>query len=216
MSKILAALEKASEERARLKTIMTDGENKDINAITKENKMRKSWITWVFVAAAVVMVLVMFNRQSGKDDVPLSEIFPDEEVMPVDVEYEFVQEEAVKSEKTAITAVAETKPGAPAVVVNSQPAESAPVKEITLQETKANYTVQIASFKDRKKAEEGLIKIRKNVPSAYLSAQDLGDKGVWYRIYAGQFNLRSDAEVTLSDIKRNYNDSFIIAPKISK
>jgi hypothetical protein len=61
-------------------------DKKSLSAIKKENKMPKSWFTWLFVAAAIVMALVLFNYQSGKDAVPLSEIFPDEEVAPVDVE----------------------------------------------------------------------------------------------------------------------------------
>lgn len=181
--------------------------------------MRKSWFTWLFVVAAIIMALVWFNYQSGKDAVPLSEIFPDEEVAPVDVEYEFVQEEAAGEVKQE-TAAAPAAPKTPAVAepekVVVAPVAQVPVVGIASQGTDAKFTVQIASFKDRKKAEEALAHILKNVPSAYLSEQNLGDKGTWYRVYAGRFNLRSDAEISLNDIKRNYTDSFIISPKKAK
>ena len=219
MGKIISALNKASEER--LDFISSQEEiNKDLNMIKKESKMRKVWFTWLFVAAVVVMVFITFNYQSGKDAVPLSEIFPDEEVTPVDVEYEFVQEDTakedtIKGEKQEVVAVPAVEPPALAAVVKAKE-EVVPAKKIAPQVTESKYTVQIASFKDSKKAEEALTKIRKNVPSAYMSAQDLGGKGVWYRIYAGQFNARSEAEISLSDIKRNYNDSFIISPKKGK
>jgi cell division septation protein DedD len=95
-------------------------------------------------------------------------------------------------------------------------ASAAPVVAAVVQEADTKFTVQIASFKDRKKAEEALARILKNVPSAYLSEQNLGDKGTWYRVYAGRFNVRSDAEISLNDIKRNYTDSFIISPKKAK
>lgn len=212
MSKIVSALKKLDEEKAKLNAAR-HGEEKNLNTIKKENEMRKSWFTWLFVVAAIIMAFVLFNYQSGKDAVPLSEIFPDEEVTPADVEYEFVQDEAageVKQEAAAIPAAAEVK----APVVAEEKAEAvAAVKETVLRETEAKFTVQIASFKDRKKAEEALARIIKNVPSAYLSEQNLGDKGTWYRIYAGRFNARTDAELSLNDIKRNYNDSFIISPK---
>ena len=216
MSKIVSALNKAGEAKAQF-VAARDGEKKDLNAIKKKNNMRKSWFTWVIVAAAIVMALVLFNYQSGKDAVPLSEIFPDEEVAPVDVEYEFVQEEAAgEVQQTAAVPAAELKAPAVAGTDKVTAAPAAAIVETVLQETDAKFTVQIASFKDRKKAEEALTRILKNVPSAYLSEQNLGDKGTWYRIYAGRFNARSDAEISLNDIKRNYTDSFIISPKKAK
>jgi cell division septation protein DedD len=174
--------------------------------------MKKSWFIGLLVVVSVVMVFIMFNNQSGKDAVPLSEIFPDEEVVPVDVEYEFVQEGAANSGAQEVVSVPAIEAKLPAATVETKEAD-VPIKEITSQGTEANFTVQIASFKDRKQAEEALTRIRKNVPSAYISERNLGDKGIWYRIYAGRFNLRSEAEVSLSDIKRNYNDSFIVSPK---
>ena len=81
---------------------------------------------------------------------------------------------------------------------------SAPIK------MKANYTVQIASFKEKKSAEKALTDIQIKVPSAYIASRNLGTKGTWYRIYAGQFELRNQAEVALSDIKQNFDSSFII------
>jgi cell division septation protein DedD len=94
----------------------------------------------------------------------------------------------------------------------------APVQEIAVVDRSpmvktAAYTIQIASFKDKKRAEEALVGIQAKVPSAYIASRDLGEKGVWYRIYAGQFERQNDAEVTLSDIKQNYDSSFIISPK---
>ena len=214
MSKIISALNKVGEEKSRL-VASREGEQKNLNTKKKENSMRKSWFTWLFVAAAIIMAFVLFNYQSGKDAVPLSEIFPDEEVKPADVEYEFVQEEAEGIEKQAAVAVPAEEIKAPVSTEGqvSKEAVVAEVKTAVPQATEANFTVQIASFQDRKKAEEALARVIKNVPSAYISEQNLGGKGTWYRIYAGRFNVRSDAELSLSDIKRNYNDSFIISPK---
>ena len=100
--------------------------------------------------------------------------------------------------------------------ISSTVSKSAPVVSKTNKKVDFNYTVQIASFKDQKKASAALSKIRTKIPSAYLSSHDLGVKGTWHRIYAGQFQLRSEAEVTLNSIKRSYDSSFIISPKKSK
>lgn len=175
--------------------------------------MKKSWYAFAFLAAAIVMVVMTLNYNKGKDAVPLSEIFPEEETMPVETEYEFVQEETAPSQaqKTA------SAPQAVQPTTADAPKENVPSSsEIVMTEQEANFTIQIASFKDQKKADEALVKIRKNVPSAYIGSRNLGDKGIWYRIYTGQFKLRSEAEVTLRDIKQNYNDSFIISPKQNK
>ena len=174
--------------------------------------MRKSWLTWVFIVA-VVTVFVVFNYQEGRDAVPLSEIFPDEEVFPVNVEYEFVEETIVSNAPEEIQAA-------------SLQTQTVASKETTTQTLVAlapepakglsSYTIQIASFKDKKRAEDALGNIRTKVPSAYIASRDLGSKGVWYRIYAGQFNGRNEAEVSLNDIKQNYDSSFIISPKRTK
>lgn len=213
MSKMLTVLKKASEKRSELISSRIS-ENKSLNTIKKERMMRKSWFTWLFIAAAVVMVFVTFNYQGGKDAVPLSEIFPDEETISADVEYEFVQEESEKIEKQQVRAESFVETERPVAV--SEPAKEDAVKEIITADTHINFTVQIASFRDKKKAEEALTKIRKNVPSAYVRSRDLGEKGIWFRIYSGQYKLRSEAEVSLHNIKKNYNDSFIISPKKAK
>ena len=207
MSKITDALKKAEDERSQILS-PTRERYKFSNNYTMGGKMRKSWLTWGFIVA-VVTVFVVFNYQEGRDAVPLSEIFPDEEVFPVDVEYEFVQDEGVSSVPVQAQEVAEKvqiqTPKETVVKALVAPA-LVPVKEL------AAYTIQIASFKDKKRAEEALVKIRAKVPSAYIASRDLGAKGVWYRIYAGQFNARHEAEVSLNSIKQNYDSSFIISP----
>jgi len=179
--------------------------------------MRKTWFTWVIAITAVLSIFFAFNYHGGKDAVPLSEIFPDEEAFPVDVEYEFVEDETtgqvVVEKAKEIAAVAKKEEAATVAAVKKAAVE---VPSIPAVRKDFNYTVQIASFKNQKKAEEALARIRKKVPSAFISSQDLGAKGVWYRIYAGQFNQRSEAEVTLNDIKRNFDSSFIISPKKAK
>jgi len=220
MSKIVNDLKSADEERSNV--ISPSEKNAQIFVKnTKGVKMRKTWFTWAIVTTAVVAVFFAFNYQGSRDAVPLSEIFPDEEVFPVDVEYEFVQDETVQAEEN--TAKTQEKVDE-AVSITKEVQTIAPkvseVPAVTLSKIETvnnfNYTVQIASFKNQKRAKEALTKIRAKVPSAYVSSHDLGVKGVWYRIYAGQFDLRSEAEVTLNDIKQSYDSSFIISPRKSK
>jgi len=211
MSKIIKALDEANKERLGIISPTEEIKKISIND-TKEEKMNKSWFTWAFIGAVVVTVLIAFNYQGGKDAVPLSEIFPDEEGMSVGVEYEYMQEEVVTRE------VHEELPKFRENQVN-EPVELESISLISenISTEKAfNFTVQIASFKDEKKAEQALTKIRTKIPSAYISTQNLGSKGIWHRIYAGQFELRSEAELTLRDVKQNYDSSFILSPKRAK
>jgi cell division septation protein DedD len=227
MSKITKALERAEQERNDVISPAVE-RDKFLTGNSMEGKMKKSWMMWAVIAVAVVAVFVVFNYQGGKDAVPLSEIFPDEEVLPANVEYEFVKEGAVSGavEKKPMVAPIQE---APPIVEKAQPVDqkprpSQPTEKIEKSlaassmptDIEGAYTIQIASFKDKKLAEEALGKIKAKVPSAYIASRDLGEKGVWYRVYAGQFRARTDAEVLLSNIKQNYDGSFIISPKKSK
>jgi len=220
MGKITNALNKASEERAKAIS-PTEEHKKSLMNIVREEKMRKSWVIWGIIVV-VLTVFIALNYQGGQDAVPLSEIFPDEN----DVEYEFVLEDsaALKTPEVASPEVAVSdnikKTASSAQAEQAQPTDkgqaiSSVTSTVAVNE-ESNFTVQIASFKDKIKAQGALEKIRANVPSAYISRQDLGVKGVWYRIYAGQFELRSQAEGSLSAIKKSYDSSFIISPKKSR
>jgi len=211
LSKIIKALQKASDQKLNAASLSEESARVFVQN-TKESKMRKKWFTWVIVTTAVVTVFFAFNYHGGKDAVPLSEIFPDEEVFPADFEYEYEQDEVAQQKVKKVASVIKEEE-----VIFPDVPETAPVTSVhKALAGNFNYTVQIASFKDQKKAEKALTKISTKVPSAYISSNDLGAKGVWYRIYAGQFKLRSEAEVTLSDIKQTYDSSFIISPKKAK
>ncbi|MFH0984170.1 MAG: SPOR domain-containing protein [Candidatus Omnitrophota bacterium] len=171
--------------------------------------MFKSWLTWGIIIV-IVAVFVVFNYQEGRDAVPLSEIFPDEEVAPVETEYEFVQEKAVSSAPEAATETV-VKDQAQTLKETVMPALAAVATESPKE--LAAYTIQIASFNDKKRAEDALVAIRIKVPSAYIASRNLGEKGIWYRIYAGRFTARQEAEISLNDIKKNYDSSFIISSK---
>lgn len=220
MSKITNALKRVDEERSNTVSLSEKSAQIFVKN-TKGVRMRKTWFTWAIVTTVVVAVFFAFNYQGNRDAVPLSEIFPDEAVFPPDVEYEFVQDETVQTQENIVNAqekIEETASVAKETQIISSKVLETPIAVLNNKKTVDyfNYTVQIASFKNQKRAKEALVKIRTKIPSAYVSSHDLGAKGVWYRIYAGQFELRSEAEVTLNNIKKSYDSSFIISPKKSK
>ncbi len=71
------------------------------------------------------------------------------------------------------------------------------------------FTIQIASFKDKGKAESALDHAQKKGYSAYLNSQTLPNGNIWYRVYVGKFNAQDEAKVLLGKIKQDYQDGFI-------
>lgn len=71
------------------------------------------------------------------------------------------------------------------------------------------FTIQIASFKDKGKAESALDHAQKKGYSAYLNSQTLPNGVVWYRVYVGKFNAQAEAKILFGKIKQDYQDGFI-------
>ena len=184
--------------------------------------MKSQWLIWTFVVAVIVVIFFAFNYQ-GDDIMPLSEIFPEEKIeqMP-EIEYEFVdqpvEEEIADAPETAMELTREPESRTPMTAeTTTPPAESQPVlpdvaatKEKDF--TKASFTIQIASFRDRDKGEGILKELKDKGYTAEIVQKDLGAKGMWHRIYVGAFKTKDEASGVLSKLKSDYTDSFIITP----
>lgn len=195
--------------------------------------MKNSWLIWVLIIGAGIMIFVVFNYQGKQEATPLSEIFPEEETgvssnaNTSNVEYEFVdtqQPVSVSSKETKslsqasvatrVTQSAVTKPAATSV----NPAALKPVAvktqaSVTTPVVQSKYTIQISSFKEKAQAELSLSKIRKKEAEAYIYSRDVKDKGTWHRICIGKFENKSEAQSYLNKIKDDYKDSFILSLK---
>jgi cell division septation protein DedD len=92
--------------------------------------------------------------------------------------------------------VSETRPEKiasvqPSVKKTEKPAE--PPKESAKKESKSYHALQIASFKDIAQASHEVSRWQeKGYDARYLKA-DLGEKGVWYRVYVGKFDTPEEA-----------------------
>lgn len=191
--------------------------------------MKKQWIVWFFVIGVIGIVLFAFNYPGGQEGISLSEIFSEEKIerMP-EVEYEFVESD---TDATPVSPQASTKLDSKTSSLESQPIASEPLTK-NLEErpsgplpgeddaipnfSKVAYTIQVASHKDKQKAESLLKDLREAGHPAYLVSRDLGEKGLFYRIYVGTFSTKTEADELLTKIKNQYKDSFIISPMTSK
>lgn len=52
--------------------------------------MKNSWLIWVFIIGVVITVFFAFNQQNN---VPFNDIFPEDEMGPEDIEFEFISKE---------------------------------------------------------------------------------------------------------------------------
>jgi len=166
--------------------------------------MKNSWLIWACVFGVVISVLFAFNYQGEKEVIPLSEIFPDEKTYPVDIEYEFIDEvptEKILQEKTSVGKV-----------------PSADKPKIQTVQTKDGvggylFSIQIASFKAEERAKQSLNKAIQKGFDGYIATRDLGEKGLWHRVYVGRFQSKVQANDVLIEIKKSYPSSFIISTK---
>lgn len=192
--------------------------------------MKNSWLIWVFVVGVVLTVLIAFNYQGAQDTVPLSEIFPETETYPLEIEY--VDEQPVSEvPQTAQTEVTEALPiiaevaKIPAEPASPPAVQTKPIVEPVVQakpkKAKApvvakkdyKYSIQIASFKDKNKAQKKVEELGSKDYQAFMVSKNLRDKGTWHRVYVGKFDSKTEANDYLPKVKKNYSSSFIIATK---
>lgn len=186
--------------------------------------MKNSWIIWLLIVAVVVGVLIAFNYQNSQNSVPLSDIFPEDESTNEAVQYEFVDNNAqVTVEQPNADMKSEAKVAVKQAVVK-QSATKIPTTQNVAQKTSTSlntsvnlngstYAVQVLSIKDKSKAIKIVDSLKQKGLEAFFQEKNLGDKGTIFRIYAGNFNQKSQAEDALSKVKGEYKDAFILVPK---
>ncbi len=192
--------------------------------------MKRTWLVWTLVGGVLVTVLIAFNYERGKETVPLSEIFPDKTTTGTDVEYEFFDTDEKGS---ALVTTAETKQTirpvqtAPVVSVKTS-AASAPVKPAVVSSSAIAkpssattapagasvgsgkvYTIQVAAFKERAKADKAVAQAQQKGYSAYIDERSRSDGSVWYQICVGKFDTQGPAKELLIKVKQDYKDGFI-------
>ena len=203
MSKITKALNKASEEKKM----------RSVRSGSRQGAAQNSWLVWFLIGGIVITIFVSFNYQDNKDTIPLSEIFPDEETYPIDVEYEFVDEVALPEvkpvEEVVKKSVEEPKPK---VIVEQAPKPKP--KPVSKPAVTAAYTIQVASFKTRAGADSLLKEIKAKGYEPYVVKKFVKDKGEWHRVYVGKFQTKSQAQEFLNGFQKDYANSFIIASKL--
>ena len=72
------------------------------------------------------------------------------------------------------------------------------------------YTIQVASFKDSKAADEIVAKLRKKGYPAYRTSSNIPEKGIWHRVRIGFFKDKAEAGNTLDKLKKEKFKAFLV------
>jgi cell division protein FtsN len=126
-------------------------------------------------------------------------------IAPLKAEKERVQEKtpsappATEQPKPAeLAAKQESQPAPiqPQITTKPAPPERAPSRPAAPQYP---YSVYLGSFKAPEAVKKALSDYHEKGLSAYWVRVDLGDKGVWYRFFAGYFRTKEEAEKYIRD-----------------
>lgn len=129
---------------------------------------------------------------------------------------ELVSLESAVSEKEAFEKpVVEFKPDKKAEDIKIQSTYPQEEKDISTSSSvdilEKAFAVQVFSFQDKNRAKAASEKLKKEGYPAYVITQDLGEKGVWHRVWLGEFKVEKEAIELLEKLKKDYKDSFIIS-----
>ncbi len=101
------------------------------------------------------------------------------------------------SKETSALAEQEVRPESSGAEAFSPPSDTAVKAEVNQKETPKlyPYSVYLGSYSSLDGVERALLEYSKNgLSSLYWQEVDLGDKGIWYRVFSGQFETKGEAE----------------------
>ncbi|MFH1504990.1 MAG: SPOR domain-containing protein [Candidatus Omnitrophota bacterium] len=75
--------------------------------------------------------------------------------------------------------------------------------------SKESFTIQVASCREKPRAEILIEELNNKGHQAVISVKDLEEKGVWYRIWVGDFDDKGEAEKLLQELKKEHKNSFV-------
>lgn len=185
--------------------------------------MKSILLKGLLIAGIAVAVLAALYYKESNKDLPLSEIFPEEHPYQADIEYvnetteQQIQPVQNKIKEVKTQTIAKPIPVARPLKASIQPAVatsnsidqkiSPATPSIKAQKF---YTIQVASLKDKNKA-EGLIQdLKKKSFESFLKSAEVKDKGTVYRIYAGNFATKKEAEDFLQTNQKDFNGGFVV------
>jgi cell division septation protein DedD len=113
---------------------------------------------------------------------------------------------ARKEKKSGLKKLAQNNPAA----VENPPANHARGNDQGTDQADKNYTIQVASMRDSRDADKLVNKLKKEGYPAYRSIGKVPGKGIWFRVRVGYFKNRTDAGLTLKQLKKEKLKAVIV------
>lgn len=170
----------------------------------------------VFFLGYVVGKRQTANEQAGEKPPALPDVVS--KYLPENEEFTFYKTLSDKGDKTvSIELKAKTATEAAAPAPTDRPAPPAAVAKQqagrpqraggsqapqTVRETgKQRFTIQIASYPERRMAEDEVRDMKRRGYAAFLVATEIPDKGTWFRVRVGSFSSKLSAEKLAAELK---------------
>lgn len=186
--------------------------------------MKNLWLKGALIAGGMIILILAINYRESKNNVSLNEIFPEEHVASVNVEY--VDEQSSDKSSTAVPSSAviaskklpavQVQPEKSAEPMAPEVSKTAPVVSTAEQNNSAKknvYTIQIASSKEESKSEQMSNSLKKKGLDSFVAPVNVKDKGTWYRVYIGKFSSKAEADQYLLTIKKDFPAGFVVTTK---
>lgn len=160
--------------------------------------------------------------QNGKEPSPLKQQKTEEKAQKKEEKEKKAEDKAQKKEeKEQKTAEKSQKPEKtdnkeekkqkekPKAEVKNKIAKKEKIKADSSSKEK-RFTLQIAAFKEKDKAEDVAGSLKKKGYEPYIVPVTISDKGVWYRVRIGRFSTRPDAQNLQAKLKNSEGISSFI------
>lgn len=160
--------------------------------------------------------------QNGKEPSPLKQQKIEEKVQKKEEKEKKAEDKAQKKEeKEQKTAEKSRKPEKtdnkeekkqkekPKAEAKNKIAKKEKIKADSSSKEK-RFTLQIAAFKEKDKAEDVAGSLKKKGYEPYIVPVTISDKGVWYRVRIGRFSTRPDAQNVQAKLKNSEGISSFI------
>ena len=178
-----------------------------------QNWMQENWPIWLLVVVALLVIAALINRNAANQQEETATVNEEEES---NQSVETPAQETAQNPEPSPSAIAESQTAgtgsnvSPVTPVPSSITPSAGKLSSTAQQKKM-FAIQIQSFQDQTKAHKSLMELTKAGYTPYIVRRDLKEKGIWYRVFIGDFQSKQEANTKLAELKQKYKDSFVVS-----
>ena len=180
-------------------------------------KTENKWFVLIFTICAVLIIVIGLNHfylKTNQETISLQEVPAEEESLEVPsvetpMEQKFTQEEPLLEAQPSHAESPQEESPSPQETPKVKAVPSLPQEPPPVETKQARFIIQVASFRDKAKANTVVEKLKQEGFSAYTMSKDLAGQGVWYRVWIGDFSTKEEATKMLDKVRKKYKDSFI-------